>query len=628
MSVERGASSAGHGACAVTRRRSRGAAAAASAGGRRRRASCAARPRRPGALRAAPADAPARRVADDRRPRPGRGLGRARGARPVRRCASTATSRCARSSTTPPTSRAWTVPVRGDDVHQVAVGPIHAGVIESGHFRFHVVGERILHLDPRLFYKHRGLERAAEGRRSTTALAYVAARLRGLRRRQRGRLRAGRARQALGLWPDARPARARARCCSSSSGSTTTCNDIAAICAGVGFAAGAMAFAALKERAQRLNAQLDRPPLPVRLGRRRRAAPLALDGAPRAPRATSCARSAADVGRGWRELAFAALGPGPPRRRRRRHARRRAARSAPSGPPRAPPASPTTRAAHSPRLSLRGLRARAPRRGRPATSPRGSRCAPPSSRRPSSCSTSCSTRRSRAGAAEPASAGRRSASAASRARAARRSAPSRSTAAGSLACTCAPARTPTGRSLAHAAAGNLLPDFPLINKSFELCYACVGPLMLRPPPPAPPPPPQHRACRRPRRGSLAVRHVDAGSCNGCEHELGRRREPVLRPAALRPGHRRLAPPRRRPARHRPGHHRMASRCAPPTPRCPSPGCRRAGRLRARLRRARRPPRARRRRSRSSCPSTSASPAARRRPATIAEHLLRGLGSLA
>ena len=41
-------------------------------------------------------------------------------------------------------------------------------------------------------------------------------------------------------------------------------NDIGAICAGVGFAPGAMAFAALKERAQRLNAAPDRPPLPVR----------------------------------------------------------------------------------------------------------------------------------------------------------------------------------------------------------------------------------------------------------------------------------------------------------------------------------------------------------------------------
>ncbi len=58
---------------------------------------------------------------------------------------------------------AWAVPVSGAGVNQVAVGPVPAGVIESGHFRFHVVGERILHVDPRLFYKHRGLERVAEG---------------------------------------------------------------------------------------------------------------------------------------------------------------------------------------------------------------------------------------------------------------------------------------------------------------------------------------------------------------------------------------------------------------------------------------------------------------------------------
>ena len=63
--------------------------------------------------------------------------------------------------------------MHGDDAYQVAVGPIHAGVIESGHFRFHVVGDRILHLDARLFYKHRGLERAAEGRTLDDGLAYA-----------------------------------------------------------------------------------------------------------------------------------------------------------------------------------------------------------------------------------------------------------------------------------------------------------------------------------------------------------------------------------------------------------------------------------------------------------------------
>jgi len=69
---------------------------------------------------------------------------------------------------------AFTTRVRGADTYQVAVGPIHAGVIESGHFRFHVVGDLILHVDARLFHKHRGLERAAEGLTLADGLAVVA----------------------------------------------------------------------------------------------------------------------------------------------------------------------------------------------------------------------------------------------------------------------------------------------------------------------------------------------------------------------------------------------------------------------------------------------------------------------
>jgi hypothetical protein len=73
-----------------------------------------------------------------------------------------------------PATDHWTVPVHGTDPYDVAVGPIHAGIIESGHFRFHVVGERILHLDARLFYKHRGLQRAAESASLDDGLRYVA----------------------------------------------------------------------------------------------------------------------------------------------------------------------------------------------------------------------------------------------------------------------------------------------------------------------------------------------------------------------------------------------------------------------------------------------------------------------
>lgn len=50
------------------------------------------------------------------------------------------------------------VRVEGDGVHEIAVGPVHAGIIEPGHFRFSVVGEKILRLEQRLGYTHKGIE--------------------------------------------------------------------------------------------------------------------------------------------------------------------------------------------------------------------------------------------------------------------------------------------------------------------------------------------------------------------------------------------------------------------------------------------------------------------------------------
>ena len=44
-----------------------------------------------------------------------------------------------------------------------AVGPVHAGIIEPGHFRFSVVGEKVLRLEERLGYKHKGIERRFGG---------------------------------------------------------------------------------------------------------------------------------------------------------------------------------------------------------------------------------------------------------------------------------------------------------------------------------------------------------------------------------------------------------------------------------------------------------------------------------
>jgi Ni,Fe-hydrogenase III large subunit len=197
---------------------------------------------------------------------------------------------------------AWTVPVRGDDAFQVAVGPIHAGVIESGHFRFHVVGETVLHLDLRLFYKHRGLERAAEGLPPADAMPYV---------------------QRACAADAVANAVAFAHACESAHGLHSTAglarartlllelerlynhlNDLSAVCSGVGFAAGAMAFAALKERAQRLNHQLTGHRFlfgAVAVG----ASALTVDDGRRDELREELARIRADASRAWRELHFA-----------------------------------------------------------------------------------------------------------------------------------------------------------------------------------------------------------------------------------------------------------------------------------------------------------------------------------
>jgi Ni,Fe-hydrogenase III large subunit len=53
--------------------------------------------------------------------------------------------------------------VQGEGIAEVAVGPVHAGIIEPGHFRFSVVGDTVLHLELRHFYTHKGTEKLFEG---------------------------------------------------------------------------------------------------------------------------------------------------------------------------------------------------------------------------------------------------------------------------------------------------------------------------------------------------------------------------------------------------------------------------------------------------------------------------------
>jgi len=63
--------------------------------------------------------------------------------------------------------------VRGEEIHEVGVGPIHASVIEPGHFRFMCHGERVMHLEIQLGYQHRGVERLLLGRPPLTLASQV-----------------------------------------------------------------------------------------------------------------------------------------------------------------------------------------------------------------------------------------------------------------------------------------------------------------------------------------------------------------------------------------------------------------------------------------------------------------------
>jgi Ni,Fe-hydrogenase III large subunit len=195
----------------------------------------------------------------------------------------------------------WTVPVRGTDAYHVAVGPIHAGVIESGHFRFHLVGEKILHLDARLFYKHRGLQQAAEGATLEDGARYLG-RACAACAVTNGVAYAQAVEEALGLEPPDELRRARTILLELER-VWSHLNDVSAVCAGTGLAAGAQRFAGLTERARRLNARLT--------GHRFLFGTVGVGGSDLAlgAEAVSGARDELDLLRaeeasGWRELVF------------------------------------------------------------------------------------------------------------------------------------------------------------------------------------------------------------------------------------------------------------------------------------------------------------------------------------
>ena len=82
------------------------------------------------------------------------------------------------SKITPPDTGYHFIQSHGVGVYEIPVGPVHAGIIEPGHFRFQAVGELILNLEERLGYVHKGTEKIADGR-TPQGLAKLAGRISG-----------------------------------------------------------------------------------------------------------------------------------------------------------------------------------------------------------------------------------------------------------------------------------------------------------------------------------------------------------------------------------------------------------------------------------------------------------------
>jgi len=79
---------------------------------------------------------------------------------------------------TPPDCKYSFIPAEGEGLYEIPVGPVHAGIIEPGHFRFHAMGEDIISLEEHLGYVHKGIEKCAEGR-DVYGLSRLAARVSG-----------------------------------------------------------------------------------------------------------------------------------------------------------------------------------------------------------------------------------------------------------------------------------------------------------------------------------------------------------------------------------------------------------------------------------------------------------------
>ncbi len=144
--------------------------------------------------------------------------------------------------------------LHGEGIVEIPVGPIHAGVIEPGHFRFAAVGEVVLHLETRLFYSHRGLEKLAEGK-SADQVLQIAERICGVCALSHAVAYCQAIESLAGVEIPPRAAALRTLLLELER-LYNHVGDLGNICAGVGFAVGTSQGGRLKEELQRLNERL------------------------------------------------------------------------------------------------------------------------------------------------------------------------------------------------------------------------------------------------------------------------------------------------------------------------------------------------------------------------------------
>jgi len=146
------------------------------------------------------------------------------------------------------------VSIQGSGVYEIPVGPVHAGIIEPGHFRFQAVGEEVLRLEERLGFVHKGIEKLAVDRDPEGA-ARLAGRVSGDSTLAHAWAACQAMERASGCRVPPRALALRALLCERERVANHL-GDIGAICNDVGFAFAHAQCARLRERWQRRNAEL------------------------------------------------------------------------------------------------------------------------------------------------------------------------------------------------------------------------------------------------------------------------------------------------------------------------------------------------------------------------------------